>query len=131
MPRFRADEHIRKREDFERLYNLGRRISGRLMTMFIGTNGLTDARLGIAATRKIGSAVIRNRAKRRVREVFRHHKPPGGLDVVVIPRRELVDAPYAILEAEYRALLDRRDQARSARRPVDAGPRRPRPDSRV
>ncbi|MCC7243322.1 MAG: ribonuclease P protein component [Acidobacteria bacterium] len=112
MPRFRADEHVRKREDFERIYETGRRASGRLMTMFVRENGRPGARLGIAATRKIGSAVIRNRAKRLVREVFRHHKPTGGFDVVIVPRREMLDAPYDILEAEFRALLDRRDQRR-------------------
>lgn len=130
MPRFRADEHVRKREDFERVYSQGRRLSGRLMTMFIGPNGQPNARLGIAATRKIGSAVIRNRAKRLVREVFRHHKPPGGLDVVVVPRRELLDAPYGTLEAEYRTLLDRRDTAPFAR-PRRSGPRGTRPHPRV
>ncbi|MEZ5288593.1 MAG: ribonuclease P protein component [Vicinamibacterales bacterium] len=125
MPRFRADEHIRTREDFERTYQTGRKIPGRLMLMFIGDNGLDRARLGIAATRKIGGAVIRNRAKRLARELFRHHTPTGGLDVVIVPRREMLDAPYDTLEAEFRALLDRRHERRRARG-VTAGPARPR-----
>jgi ribonuclease P protein component len=130
MARFRADEHIRTRTDFERLYETGLRLSGRLMTMFIGANGRESARLGIAATRKIGSAVIRNRAKRLSREVFRHHKPTGGLDIVVVPRRELLDAPYVTIEAEFRALLNRRHESPRPR-PVRSGPRGARPHSRV
>ncbi|MCC7035188.1 MAG: ribonuclease P protein component [Acidobacteria bacterium] len=126
MPSFRADEHIRKREDFERIYSSGHRHSGRLMTMFMSPNGRAGSRLGIAATRKMGSAVVRNRAKRLVRELFRHHKPPGGFDVVVVPRREMLDASHVTLEAEFRALLDRRNQP-GRPRSERGGPRRPRP----
>ena len=104
---FRAAEHIRRREDFERIYAAGARQSGRTMIMFVQLTTGPVARLGIAATRKLGSAIIRNRAKRLVRELFRHNKPPGGLDLVVVPRREMLDAPYASLEAEFRALLER------------------------
>lgn len=130
MAGFRAAEHIRARADFERVYNTGRRLSGRLMTMFVGPNGTTEPRLGIAATRKIGSAVVRNRAKRLARELFRHHKPPGGIDIVVIPRREMLDASYVTLEAEFRALLDRRDEP-GRPRPVRARTSGSRPHSRV
>ena len=130
MPRFRAHEHVRARDDFQRVYDSGRRLSGRLMTLFVGPNGTDHARLGIAATRKLGPAVIRNRAKRLARELFRHHKPPGGLDVVVVPRREMLDATYVIPEAEFRALLDRRETA-GAGRTVPRGPRGPRAHPRV
>jgi ribonuclease P protein component len=130
MAGFRAQEHIRAREDFQRIYDTGRRLSGRLMTLFVGINGTDHPRLGIAATRKIGSAVVRNRAKRLARELFRHHKPPGGLDIVVIPRREMIDAPYVTLEAEFRALLERRDDPVRPR-PLRPGPARTRAHSRV
>jgi ribonuclease P protein component len=65
-------------------------------------------RLGIAATRKIGGAVQRNRAKRLIREVFRRNKIVQGFDVVVIPKRELLDASLSTLEADYRSLVERR-----------------------
>lgn len=130
MSGFRASEHIRARADFERAYNMGRRLSGRLMMIFVGPNGTDEPRLGIAATRKIGSAVVRNRAKRLARELFRQHKPPEGIDVVVIPRREMLDASYVTLEAEFRALLDRRNEP-GRPRPVRARPGGSRPHSRV
>lgn len=124
---FRPAEHIRRRADFEQVYATGVRVSGRFMTMFVLKRVTSDAgaRLGIAATRKIGGAVVRNRAKRLVRELFRHRKPSAGLDVVVVPRREFLDAPYASLEREFTALLDRvRTSGQATGR--GAGPRRPR-----
>ena len=60
----------------------------------------------MAATRKLGSAVERNRAKRLAREVFRRHKMAAGLDIVIVPRREMLDAPFTSLEADYLAALD-------------------------
>jgi ribonuclease P protein component len=65
-------------------------------------------RLGIAATKKIGGAVQRNRAKRLIREVFRRNKIAPGFDVVVIPKREFLDASLSTLEADYRNLVERR-----------------------
>jgi len=130
MAGFRAHEHIRAREDFQRIYETGRRLSGRLMTVFVGPNGTGRPRLGIAATRKMGSAVVRNRAKRLARELFRHNKPSGGLDIVVIPRREMINASYVTLEAEFRALLERRNEPAGSK-PVRSGTARTRAHPRV
>ena len=107
MARFRPDEHVRKRADFELIYKTGFKRSGRLMTMFTREREAGPSRLGIAATRKMGAAVERNRAKRLARELFRHHQPEGAVDVVVVPRREMLDAPYARVEAEFLSLLTR------------------------
>src|SRR5262249_58726784 len=96
------------RPDFERIYNSGAKVRGRFMDVFVMVNGTLAPRFGVAATRKLGSAVERNRAKRRARELFRRRKDIGGLDVVIVPRREMLDAPFAALEAEYVALLARR-----------------------
>jgi ribonuclease P protein component len=104
---FRPNEHVRRRADFEQIYESGARVSGRFMTVFASATREPTARLGIAATRKIGGAVVRNRAKRLVRELFRHHKPAESLDVVVVPRREFLDAPYSTLEREFSLLLER------------------------
>ena len=106
--RFRPEERIRRRADYVAVYDRGRKIGGRLMTVFFLENGQERPRLGIAATRKYGSAVQRNRAKRLVREVFRRHKPTGGLDIVVVPRREMLDADLRRVEADYVAAVARR-----------------------
>jgi ribonuclease P protein component len=128
---FGAGEHIRKRSDFERAYKGGTRLTSRLMTVFFVATELDGPRLGLAATRKLGSAVVRNRARRLVREVFRHHKPTGAMDVVVVPRREMLDVPYRTLEAEFLSLLDRYQQRRHQPAPAAREQGGTRRDSRV
>jgi ribonuclease P protein component len=124
--RFTPAEHVRRRADFERAYSSGARIQARYMTVFVVPNGTPAARLGVAATRKLGPATDRNRAKRLAREVFRRNKPVEGLDVVVVPRREMLDALFTSLEADYRAALQSRHATASgSRRPGRRGtPRR-------
>ena len=113
MTRFVPAEHVRKRADFELIYKTGFKRSGRLMTMFTREREAGPARLGIAATRKMGAAVERNRAKRLVRELFRHNKPAAALDVVVVPRAELLRATYERIETEFRSLLSRHPSTHS------------------
>jgi ribonuclease P protein component len=125
-------ERVRRRPDFERAYSTGVRIQARFMTLFVVANGATSLRLGVAATRKLGSAVERNRAKRLAREVFRRHKIRAGLDIVIVPRREMLDASFDTLEADYITALERRDRAQpAARRHRKGDRRRPGPVTRV
>jgi ribonuclease P protein component len=131
---FRPHEHVRRRADFEVAYSAGAKVSSRFMTVFWRPNGGSYARLGIAATRKIGSAVIRNRAKRLARELFRAHKPDAAVDIVVVPRREFVEAPFPSLERDFEALLDRAARSRppsEAARAQRGSARRARGNSRV
>jgi ribonuclease P protein component len=108
MSGFERHERIRRRAEFQQIYEQGARIHGRYSTLFVRPNTLAMGRLGIAATKKLGGAVVRNRAKRLIREVFRRNKVAPGFDVVVIPKRELLDASLIVLEADYRNLLERR-----------------------
>jgi ribonuclease P protein component len=108
LPRFRPHERIRRRAEFQDVYEHGVRIHGRFATVFVLPNQRPGGRLGIAATKKLGGAVQRNRAKRLIREVFRRNNIAPGFDVVVVPKRELLDATLTVLEADYRHNLERR-----------------------
>jgi ribonuclease P protein component len=94
--------------DFQKIYKQGARVHGRYCTLFVQPNQLVGGRLGVAATKKFGGAVQRNRAKRLIREIFRHNDIAPGFDVVVVPKREFFEASLTILEADYRTALERR-----------------------
>jgi ribonuclease P protein component len=117
--RFTKARRVRRRGEFQRVFDLSLRTRGRYLTVLVGPNAAGVARLGIVASRKLGDAVRRNRAKRLIRELFRlapRHAVPPGVDVVVIPRRELFDATYSGLESDFRGALTRC----AARLPVPA-----------
>lgn len=66
-----------------------------------GVTGVAPPRLGVVASRKIGGAVRRSRAKRLLREVYRRGERPAG-DLVLIARRGIEEASWPDLERAYR-----------------------------
>jgi len=108
--RFSKARRVRRRGEFTRVFESGVRASGRFLTVLMGPNRAGTPRLGIVASKKLGDAVHRNRAKRLIREVFRQALPlPAGqgVDLVVIPRRELFDAAYTSLQSDFRGAVKR------------------------
>src|SRR4029079_11699379 len=88
--RFTATPRVRKRSEFQEIQANGRRVSTRSFVLLLSARSdERGARLGIIASRKIGGAVVRNRAKRLIREAFRATPElwPDDLDVVVVARR--------------------------------------------
>lgn len=73
------------------------------MTLFGMPNELGGTRIGITVTKKVGGAVLRNRIKRRFREIFRHHRQEllPSMDVVVNAHYGIEAAAYAELEREF------------------------------
>lgn len=98
---FPKAERVRKSDEFTRILEEGRRVRGRLMTAFWrhGPNDETRPnRVGMAAGKRLGRAVLRNRLKRRMREAYRRHKrvlPCRGVSIILVASRRMIDASYA------------------------------------
>lgn len=80
---------LRRRGEFRRVQSRGRRIHTPHFLIILHPRPDGGQKLGITVTKKVGTAVQRNRVKRLVREVFRHHRHrfPGDAEVVVIAKR--------------------------------------------
>ncbi len=106
---FARNERILKRQEFRQIYDRGRRYHFPLFTIFALRNAQDRSRLGITVTRRTGSAVVRNRCKRLLREVFRRNKErfPIPMDVVVNARYSMVEATYAEVEAQFLSFIEK------------------------
>lgn len=92
-PQGLPQEHrVRKRRDFERAYEEGKKVVMPEFALFGRPNGLPHSRLGITTTRKLGGAAVRNRGRRLVREAFRTQRDnlPRGYDLVFVVREPLL-----------------------------------------
>ena len=96
------DQRIARSADFRAVISAGARgVSPYLVAIRpTGVTGGAPPRLGVVASRKVGGAVQRSRAKRLLREVYRRGERPGG-DLILIARRGIGEASWPDLERAY------------------------------
>lgn len=104
------EHRLHKRSEYQRCYRTGRRFHGPLATLHFVPNQLEHPRIGITATRKVGPAVVRQRLKRRVREVYRRWSRRNQLpprDLIVHLKPAAAEASFMDLRKELLRLLSR------------------------
>lgn len=112
--RFGADQRIRKRSAFREIQASATKVvTPNFVFLMRASEPERGARLGITASRRVGNAVHRNRAKRVVRESFRALRSsyPRGFDLVVIARRAIHQMSLSQVVAEWLAARKRMDKA--------------------
>jgi ribonuclease P protein component len=101
--RLRRHERLTARTDYTRCYQHGRRLRTRYFTVYAYHREEYVTRLGLAVGKAVGIAVVRNRVKRRLRELFRRRKAlvPRGYDLFVRAVPASASASYTALEAAW------------------------------
>ena len=114
MPRsslsFPRARRLTRASEFERVRQEGRVHRGKALTLGVLTvGGDTGFRAGFIASRAIGNAVKRNRVRRRLREIVRHHQHEivAGTSIVTIARAAAANVSYRELEDEWLRLAKR------------------------
>ena len=98
---------VKENYEFRRLYQKGASAVGGGMVLYCRKNRLGRNRLGLVSSTKLGHAVVRNRVRRRFRELYRLHKPEmqPGYDVILVARGRAVRSTYQQLDETYLHLL--------------------------
>ena len=91
-----------RRGEFDAVYRAGKRYSTSHFTVFVRANELGVSRFGFSIKKALGGAVVRNRLRRRVREMVRCHRQeiPAGWDIVIHPKSSVGKAPFVTLEED-------------------------------
>ena len=100
---------LKENHVFRRLYHRGNSAANRYLVFYCRPNGSKQSRLGFTVSTKLGHAVVRNRVRRRLREIYRLHEAefkPGD-DLVVVARSASVDAEFSALEQAFLQLARR------------------------
>lgn len=100
---------LTNRSDFQRVRREGKSHAHPLAILITAPNGMSVSRFGIVAGKRVGNAVARNRAKRRLRETIRTHLPQiaSGWDVILIARPAISDCDWTTLGEAMESLLRR------------------------
>ena len=99
---------LKKRAEFLAVAGRGRKYARGSLLVQALTHGGPETRLGFTATKKLGNAVVRNRAKRRMRAAARLElsaTPPAGYDLVLVAREAIRENSFSGLRADFRAAL--------------------------
>ena len=108
--RFPKSRRLARDAEFQRVRAEGKSIRGQLLTLAILKDAESlPARAGFITSKRVGHAVLRNRTRRRLREIFRKHQHqiPAGTWLVAIASSRAARASFAALEDEWLRLAQR------------------------
>jgi ribonuclease P protein component len=100
---------LKTTQQFRDVYNNGKKIFDSLFLVFVLTRQTGSVRFGFTITKQIGSAVIRNRIKRQLREVVNALSGgfTGSADIVIIVRKKITTAPFKQIQSHLSDVLER------------------------
>ncbi|HKL11437.1 MAG TPA: ribonuclease P protein component [Clostridia bacterium] len=100
---------LRKSKEFKEIYSKGKSVGSRYIVLFYRKNRSDETRIGFTASKKVGNSVKRNRARRLMKEAYRHIEPSimEGYDIVAIARVTVNEADYKGVKESFLKALQR------------------------
>jgi ribonuclease P protein component len=94
---------VKKNHEFRRMYQRGKSSVNSFLVLYIRPNRFGHNRLGVTVSAKLGKAVVRNRIRRRLREIWRLNdgQLKQGYDMVLVARGRSVRSSYQEMEKAY------------------------------
>jgi len=104
---FPKDERIRKKRDFEKVFSYGRRIRDKYFLIICHKSGLGKQRVAIVVGKRYGNAYLRNKIKRKMREIYRMNKEkfPLSTDCIIIPHKSVLSLSFQEIKEDLLHLL--------------------------
>lgn len=96
---------LKRQEEFARVMRQGRTQSNTLLLLRAAPNQLATSRFGYAISKQVGSAVVRNMVRRRLREIARRMSVKPGFDLVVTARQTAATADFPALRTSLESLI--------------------------
>jgi ribonuclease P protein component len=106
------ENRLALRKDFQRVYRFGRSVANHQFVLYQNIRQANDPlRLGISVSKKVGNAVVRNRIRRRIKEIVRLKKDllKIGLDIILIVRKPTAEMDYHQMEKSLNHIFRKAD----------------------
>ena len=98
---------LKKRYQFNYVYKSGEHFSGEHMVLYVVSSKTKNIKVGLAVTKKIGKAVVRNRVRRQLREIIKKQVPAlkQNNNIIVVARENITEASFEKLSNEFSRLI--------------------------
>jgi ribonuclease P protein component len=101
------ETHLTRPKDFDKVYSQGRSWANGPVVMKAVPNGLSFSRYGLSVGRRVGNAVVRNRVKRRLRDILRNKYIVSGFDIVLLAKASAAATSYQSIDNAVASVLAR------------------------
>ncbi|OGO20560.1 MAG: ribonuclease P protein component [Chloroflexi bacterium RBG_16_50_11] len=101
----KGERFLNQKSQFDAVYDEGKSLAAKEIVLKTLPNGIGLSRFGFVVSRRVGKAVVRNRVKRRLREIARQTPVKPGWDIIFIARVPAANADYVDLGKSVRKLL--------------------------
>ncbi|MCJ7605695.1 MAG: ribonuclease P protein component [Dehalococcoidales bacterium] len=103
----RGEQYLTRKAQYQLVYDKGKTWANRQVVIKVLPNELEISRYGFTVSRKVGKAVIRNKVKRRLREIVKQLELQPGWDIIIIARTPAAQADYSGLGSSLRTTLEK------------------------